>query len=215
MTLQEAQKLVKKTKYITWTESQSKQLQEKLFAIGCEWRAGGQKVMHTNDPFLFVDQDLLISFGEKKDYNKFDDSRNLIKSPDEVISIEIWQSEEDRKMLIKDLASRLPYGVKILFCGNTYILEGIRYTSDSAAAEFNVGFCGAIEDVKPYLYPISSMTEKQKEEYCYLQDKFLASSQFAITDSHELCDWLDKNHFDYRGLIPKGLAKDATGLNIY
>jgi hypothetical protein len=234
MTLQEARELVKKTKYITWTESQSKQLQEKLFAIGCEWRAGGQKVMHTNDPFLFVDQDLLISFGEKKDYNKFDDSRNLIKSPDEVISIEIWRSEEDRKMLIKDLAGRLPYGVKILFCGNTYTLEGIRYTPDSAAAEFNVGFCGAIEDVQPYLFPLTSMTDEQLKEMQEIignpNDACISVNTSGLelwlnsidTDPtiwldtiFEVQNWLNKNHFDYRGLIEKGLAINATNLNIY
>lgn len=59
------------------------------------------------------------------------------------------------------------------------------------------------------------MTEEQKEEYCELQDKYLLSSQFAVTDSHELFDWLNKNHYDYRGLISKGIALDATGLNIY
>jgi hypothetical protein len=59
------------------------------------------------------------------------------------------------------------------------------------------------------------MTDEEKKEYCNLQDIFLCSSQYPVTDSYELFDWLNANHFDYRGLIENGLAIDATNLNIY
>ena len=53
------------------------------------------------------------------------------------------------------------------------------------------------------------MTEEQLLE--------LASISFenSIDSSIKTLDWLNKNYFDYRGLIPLGLAVDATGLNIY
>ena len=63
-------------------------------------------------------------------------------------------------------------------------------------------------EYKPYLFPLSSMTEEQKKEWLYT-----LSSDYNIT--YDTVDWLNKNHFDYRGLIEKGLAIDATGLNIY
>ena len=65
---------------------------------------------------------------------------------------------------------------------------------------------------KPYLFPLSSMTEEQKKEYQYITERWMYDSSYSISDS---TDWLNKNHFDYRGLIKKGLAIDATGLNIY
>lgn len=66
-----------------------------------------------------------------------------------------------------------------------------------------------INDIKPYLRSMSSMTEEEKKEYCNLQDRFLCSSQYPVTDTYELFDWLNAHHFDYRGLIPKGLALEA------
>ena len=89
--------------------------------------------------------------------------------------------------------------------------------------------------VKPYLFPLSSMTDEQCKtirnliyENFSLDDEFSEGIQFKtygdilvwfdekpINDCYFIFDWLNKNHFDYRGLIPKGLAIDATGLNIY
>lgn len=56
------------------------------------------------------------------------------------------------------------------------------------------------------------MTEEQKNEYQHITERWMYDSSYSISDS---LDWLNKNHFDYRGLIEKGLAIDATGLNIY
>ena len=64
-----------------------------------------------------------------------------------------------------------------------------------------------IEDYIPYLFPISSMTEEQKVD--------MIKSSCGIGSDKNVFDWFNKNHFDYRGLIPKGLAINATGLNIY
>lgn len=63
------------------------------------------------------------------------------------------------------------------------------------------------DEIKPYLFPLSSMTEEQENQY----REVIASS----LNHYEVYDWLNKNHFDYRGLIPMGLANDCTNLNIY
>ena len=63
-------------------------------------------------------------------------------------------------------------------------------------------------EINPYLFPLSSMTEEQQMDLT----KFVAN---GIHGENILYDWYNKNHFDYRGLIPMGLAIDATSLNIY
>lgn len=72
--------------------------------------------------------------------------------------------------------------------------------------------CKDILDVKPYLFPMSSMTEKQRVEYI---KTCLVVSRFTFCPTPESFDWLNAHHFDYRGMIEKGLAIDCTNLNIY
>ena len=69
-----------------------------------------------------------------------------------------------------------------------------------------------LSDVKPYLFPLSSMTDEQEMEYGSLVESDINGICY---DTVESIDYLIANHFDYRGLIPMGLAIDATGLNIY
>jgi hypothetical protein len=124
---------------------------------------------------------------------------------------------EDKNLLIKDLCSRLPYDVKCDVGDNKpYILCRIEidnknghlldFTEDKDV--FDAQFY--LSEVKPYLFPMSSMTEEQEQEYINTCNGYCT---YYWTD--ETFDYLNKNHFDYRGLIPKGLAIDATGLNIY
>lgn len=129
-------------------------------------------------------------------------------------------TQEEKELLIKDLSARIPYKVKASYYGTdeemecTDIIEGIIIENNNV--EIIIGQYGLpIEKVKLYLFPLSSMTEEQKKEYRNIQYKMLLSSQYKMTESHILFDWLDARHFDYNGLIPKGLALDATGLNIY
>jgi hypothetical protein len=73
-----------------------------------------------------------------------------------------------------------------------------------------------IETIKPYLFPFLSMTKEQKEEYVALQERVVYNSQGPINlDVMRYVNWCYKHHIDINGLIPKGLANDATGLNIY
>ena len=132
-------------------------------------------------------------------------------------------TQEEKDLLLKDLCARLPYGVKI-HIGKTQRIEEF--------GDINLRI-GAINntyaDVRPYLFPLSSMTEEQKiecfkgtpleiDKYGYIEVKDDSRGNSLYTDLEiylEVIDWLNKNHFDYRGLIEKSLALDATGLGIY
>lgn len=118
--------------------------------------------------------------------------------------------QEDRNLLLKDLCSRLPYGVKVRTSVGGEIRNDKKQLNFAQLSLFESGY----EDVKPYLSPLSSMTEEQREEY---HSFFVQSQRDFITPNNavKLFDWLLKNHFDYRGLIEKGLAIDCTNLNIY
>jgi hypothetical protein len=120
--------------------------------------------------------------------------------------------QEDKDLLLKDIFGRIPYGVKcsyldIEFNNTTYgNLESFEYDDDKDVIFVIDGIGVYSEHVKPYLFPLSSMTEEQKTEWDYID---------YYADHHEAVDWLNKNHFDYRGLIDMGLAIDATNKNIY
>ena len=131
-------------------------------------------------------------------------------------------TKEDKELLLQDLCSRLPYEVKALFFdakkGYISVIEGIdiyKFIKDDSGMETE------ISDVKPYLFPMSSMTDEQREEYrkvCELDTEILSKHPMDGTPFPALYysqDWLNKNHFDYRGLIPMGLVIDATNKNIY
>lgn len=119
-------------------------------------------------------------------------------------------TQEQKDLLLKDLCARLPYGVKISVNDKAEILQGIN-TLDNVVEYGSFLSCG-IEEVKPYLFPVSSMTDEQKNEF----HKHCFSDMFGILFyTEETYDWLNANHFDYRRLIDKGLGIDATGLNIY
>lgn len=145
----------------------------------------------------------------------------------------------EKDLLLKDLGARLPYGVKceLLHCGykhaaritelhNSEIIASIPGTSIIKDIP--------ITDVKLFLFPLSSMTEEQKNELNGLTDSIeidsygiMSKEEYDIYHRKPYCecvnlddmlvviDWLNKNHFDYRGLICRRLAIDATNLNIY
>ena len=148
--------------------------------------------------------------------------------------------QEEKKLLLKDICSRLPYKVigqceidasydtsfdtiyqthkfvAVVYGFKSDLLFVTPLIEDKVEQEFaNEEVADGVDilDFKPYLFPLSSMTEEQKEEYKqFLED--IDGYAYSI-DCVPQIDWLDKNKFDYRGLIPKGLALDATGLNIY
>lgn len=131
---------------------------------------------------------------------------------------------EDKELLFKDLCARLPYNVicQVEFKENgkynskVMLLSGI--FTDEAYFTTKGGSIYSNE-YKPYLFPLSSMTEEQKKEYrkvCELDTEILSKHPMDETPFPALYnsqDWLNKNHFDYRGLIPMGLAIAVTKEN--
>lgn len=147
-------------------------------------------------------------------------------------------AQEQKDLLLKDLCARLPYGVKgqceidasydtsfdTIYQTHKFdaVVYGIKedllfvhpLIEDMDEQEFaneEVSDGVDILDFKPYLFPLSSMTDEQENEYndlnCYELGIF-PSTEAAL-------DYLIKNHFDYRYLIDEDLAIDATGLNVY
>lgn len=130
-------------------------------------------------------------------------------------------TQEDKELLLKDLCARLSYGVKGIISfdedKNIFIIKGI----------FNILFlsdaeCCHVEDFKPYLRPMSSMTEEEKKEYYETMDKYTHrlypnSSDFSEHTEYswttDTFDFLNAHHLDYRGLIPMGLAIEVTKEN--
>ena len=130
-------------------------------------------------------------------------------------------TREDKNLLLKDLCARLPYGVK---CRYHHIQDIINSKIIDISMFGRVNIDGHIKDVcdiKPYLFPLSSMTEEQKKEYWSLVwfDGLSAGwnrdDAVILNEVEMLIDFYHKNHLDWRGVIEKGLAIDATGLNIY
>ncbi len=150
-------------------------------------------------------------------------------------------TRENKELLIKDLSCRINYGVIVNING----ISNVKLTSVSWYGEVGVDdgstYLYPISEVKPYLRPMSSMTEEEKED---LKSKCthtetekdwegIRSDRWGIqilekydtrncdnpiwtsTINMDAIDWLNKSHFDYRGLIEKGLAINAIGLNIY
>lgn len=145
-------------------------------------------------------------------------------------------TQEDKELLLKDLGGRLPYGVKILdvpanVVGKVFLIsttDAVQYeTADDSVKQ-------TLYNIKPYLLPLSSMTEKMVEELN--AEGFFKTDDTITNISHleskngilkEIYTYVDiegasiliefflSHHIDYRGLIEKGLAIDATGLNIY
>ena len=123
-------------------------------------------------------------------------------------------TQEEKDILIADLCGRLPYKVK---CSTPY---GIGVLDSIDMEHMDLTFEGPDDNyytldrnIKPYLRPMSSMTEEEREEFRLLggiisyNPNHNTYSMSAF--SPEAYDWLNKNMFDYRGLIPKGLALEA------
>lgn len=125
-------------------------------------------------------------------------------------------TQEEKDLLLKDLAARLPYNTKVFFS----IIE------EDEPVELSLSVIRCLESIplgqndiviKPYLRPMSSMTEEERNEY--LSTKMQETERVALAEVcrpeaiSEIMDWLNAHHFDYRGLIPKGLAIEVTENN--
>ena len=115
--------------------------------------------------------------------------------------------QEDIQLLLVDLCGRLPYGVKVTFAGYSGrddCILNYQHLNGTYAIEYL--------RLRPYLRPMSSMTEEEIDEFT--QFDVYADGEYVMSN-YEIIDWLNAHHFDYRGLIEKNLALDCTELHIY
>lgn len=136
-------------------------------------------------------------------------------------------TQEQKTLLIRDLCARLPYGVKCTYYDKCVDEEEQGTITGMQNGTYLVidGVCIDVENVKPYLFPISSITKEQRNEFPFelsLLNAFInghislfEDEELSVDDIIRMMDCLNRNNIDYRGLIPMGLAVDATNLNIY
>ena len=120
--------------------------------------------------------------------------------------------QEDKELLLEDLCTRLPYGVKV----------DVFYDKKKLLREMGLGtlhdFIFNDVEIKPYLRPLSSMTWEEHQDWIKYSKadydcEFKPEPTFSLEGCHLSIDWLNAHHFDYRGLIEKGLAIAATKEN--
>ena len=129
-------------------------------------------------------------------------------------------TQEDKQLLLKDLCARLPYGVICNTPKGDGHLCSINQTIFGTEYGVNVNplkrdyFCFGDSEteeqiIKPYLRPMSSMTVEETKEYKCLNDALDENYEVHIDNAYPAFDWLNAHHFDYRGLIEKGLALES------
>lgn len=129
-------------------------------------------------------------------------------------------TQEEKELLLQDLCARLPYGIYANLPNHHLVSHKYYIYEFNAKNEWTNGilYCAGreqiygakIEDIQPYLRPISSMTKEEEKEYMLLSNHCIATSAgFVHIEAQILMDWLNSHHFDFRGLINKGLALEA------
>lgn len=131
-------------------------------------------------------------------------------------------TKEEKELLLKDLNARLPYGIEASVRGSDeecISLEVLGIKGDFVWVRnkmFLVDHFETIEAIKPYLRPMSSMTEEEEKEYNKTKAKIAVQWDdygtpigYEYTYTIKTFDWLNSHHFDYRGLIERGLALEA------
>ncbi len=124
--------------------------------------------------------------------------------------------ENLKQLLLKDLCSRLPYGVICDRLGQHKKLLAV-HPYKKFPLEFDNGEYipsnYELEDIKPYLRPISSMTEEEQKEFvqfhCVNLCPVIINDRLTLDNESKMFHWLNAHHFDYCGLIEKGLALEA------
>jgi hypothetical protein len=119
-------------------------------------------------------------------------------------------TKEEKQLLLKDICARQFYGTKVLGPwekDGPCELSAIDLTHNRQVRIFEDWF--NIDDVKPYLRPMSSMTEEEAKEFAMLQTDFYSDGWLYPIAAVNMVDWLIAHHFDFRGLIPMGLALEA------
>lgn len=137
-------------------------------------------------------------------------------------------TQTEKGLLLRDLCARLPYEVKVQYKDDIFTIDYISGIYEEIKLDTPDRYTIDISEVKPYLFPLSSMTKEQLFEVQEILGKneieigdgflhIIDSDRNTITylEILALLEWFYKNHFDVYGLIPMGLAIDATNLKIY
>lgn len=120
-------------------------------------------------------------------------------------------TQEEKQLIIRDLCTKLPHGVKVEVCIKDKNIKSVDCVKYDTVGTYIRLMDDEKFSIKPYLRPLSSMTEEERKEYELLANHCIVTSiGFIHLEAAPLIDWLDMNKFDYRGLIPKGLALEAT-----
>ena len=118
-------------------------------------------------------------------------------------------TQEEKQLLLKDLCARQPWGVKVQYNNKVYVIDYVSAEYEEVKLDIIDNYTVGISDIKPYLRPMSSMTEKEKlevKEYLNsIEGKLIGFKARTIW----VIDYLNSIHVDYRGLIPMGLALEA------
>ena len=126
-------------------------------------------------------------------------------------------TQEEKQLLLKDLSCRIPYGVIVnVDESHKVMMESVNWYEEVSVDDGSNDLY-TISEVRPYLRPLSSMTPEEKKyikykwgysEWDTLND-FINYTLIDTCDAESFIDWLNSKHFDYRGLIEKGLAIEA------
>lgn len=139
-------------------------------------------------------------------------------------------TKEDKELLLRDLSARLPYGVKCYVPVENCTMEltgkrlnyfcfhkkewGYDYSHEFEVVLDPLNDVSNNYIVKPYLRPLSSMTEEEEKEYINIDNRsYSCPMAYAHVPASDRIDWFNRNHFDYRGLIEKELAIAVTEEN--
>lgn len=112
-------------------------------------------------------------------------------------------AQEEKQVLLKDLYARILYGFTVhRYSDNRDITFGPNELDEFAHfLEYSEG-----KEFKPYLRPMSSMTEEERNDFYH--NRTFHDGRMWESEGSDV-DWLNAHHFDYRGLIPMGLALEA------
>ncbi len=119
--------------------------------------------------------------------------------------------QEEKQLLLKDLSARLMYGIICKCLHSNNVKATAIDTEDSSVYYFDCDEWESIEYCKPYLRPMSSMTDEEKKELFEIGCE--GNIEYPYGMYFRCQDWLNAHHFDYRGLIEKGLAIAVTEEN--
>ena len=135
---------------------------------------------------------------------------------------------KNKELLLKDICGGLPYDIKVLYNNKVYSIDYVSAIYEEIKLDNRDNYTLNISEVKPYLFPLSSITKEQLFEVqeilgkneIEIEDGFIHiidsdRNTISYSEITTLLEWFYKNHFDINNLIAMKLAIDATGLNIY